>query len=78
MSRGGVQLGSAWTRELARQFRPGYRFSSSGRSKFFLLDGDGRKVRISDGRPVTIPNSPSSPRSISRLLGTLRKLGALE
>jgi hypothetical protein len=76
MSRG-VQLGSAWTRELARQLRPHYRFSSSGRSKFFLLDGDGRKVRLPDGRPVMIPNSPSSPRSIRHLVTTLRKLGIL-
>jgi hypothetical protein len=73
-----VQLGSPWTRELARQLRPHYRFSSSGRSKFFLLDSDGRKVRLSDGRPLTIPNSPSSPRSLCALVHRLRKLGVLE
>jgi hypothetical protein len=69
-----VRLGSSVTRELARRLKPGYRFASSGRSKFFIIDPRGNKVRLADGRPVTVPCTPGGFGRLQRLEHTLRTL----
>jgi hypothetical protein len=69
--------GSTWIRELTRQLRPGYRLTSTGRSKFFVLDSRGRKLRCENGRPLVVPNSPSNYRSVITTRDALRRAGAL-
>jgi hypothetical protein len=69
--------GSTWIRELTRQLRPGYRLASTGRSKFFVLDPRGRKLRMVDGRPLVVPSTPSNYRSVIFTRKALDRAGAL-
>jgi hypothetical protein len=53
------RLGNHDVRELARRLPRGF--------GFVAIDPQGRKVRRLDGRPLTVPNSPSSRRTIRAL-----------
>lgn len=71
------RAGSTWIRELIRELRPGYRLTSTGRSKFVVVDPRGKKVRLKSGQPIVIPNSPSNFRSVIKTRRSLRAAGAL-
>jgi hypothetical protein len=71
------RAGCTWIRELVRELRPGYRLASTGRSKFFIVDVQGRKMRLQNGQPIVVPNSPSNYRSVLAARSALRAAGAL-
>lgn len=60
-------------RDLMRRL-PGYDLRESGRTKHVLIDPDGEIVRLDDGRPLTLPNSPSGDYS-REMVAKLRKAG---
>lgn len=64
-------------REIVRDLKPGFEIEPDGKAHFKLLQG-GELVRDEQGRPVTLPGSPSSQRSITNVRKKLEKLGALK
>jgi hypothetical protein len=69
-----VRAGSKVLRGIMRRLPPGYHLESTGTSKHVLYGPDG-VVRLPDGRPLTLPNSPSAGGAEADIIAKLRAAG---
>jgi len=53
-----VRAGSHALRQLTRRLKSGIYLEADGKAKVRLLR-DGRQLRYADGRPISMPNSPT-------------------
>ena len=73
---GTVRAGSKDLRALSRRLKPGIVLMPHGKAKVRLVR-DGKQLRYADGRPISMPNSPTD-RTVRDLEKRLTREGLLD
>lgn len=64
-------------RKLVRRFKAGFYIVSDGKAKAVVMGPDNEPVRLRDGRPLGIPNSPK-PTATAGIAKKLRACGVID